>query len=871
MSLQPALARRRAVCRAVVAGTLLLAASATAAEERLAVETGRAHRWAEAAFGPADAARQAGPPAPETCRLDVLHKSHTVLAGRTVWNTPLKLGDKTYKHGIFMDAPAAVRVGLSRPGVELTATVGIDNNDSTGQKPEAGSARFHVLLGGKRAFSTEVLKLRSEPIPVRVALGGAREFVIEVDDGGDGRGWDQCTWADASVKLDDGTVCRLDECTLSTWRGNPSTVPFSFLFGGRPSCEFLPSWEHSVTKGTAGDAHQRVVSYKDPETGLLLECRVTTYRDAAGVDWVCHLSNTGTRPTPLIEQFMPLDTTTLFGSDLPPGSVTLRWSNGDGCTAEAFLPHDELLEMDRPRAFGARSSNTACFPFFNVKGPEGGWIVAVGWTGAWTAEFLLRGSGGLAVRTGMENSRFRLEPGERVRTPRILLMPYLGEEMIDGHNRFRRMMLQHYVQRRDGKPAEPPVAFNGTAGLWFRAQRDKKPLGRLTEATELASIPRIARLGCEAYWMDAYWYPQPWGRTEGDWFPRPEDFPRGLRPLGDAAHGNGMKFVLWFAPFFVRDNTKWAREVPQFIHGGGSGRGGVWKAGDPDARRFLADFLSARVDEWGIDIYREDFGIGVPPEEGPERTGVAEMRHVEGFYAIWSDLLRRHPKLLIDNCCGGGRRIDLETSKLAFTLWRSDYNDVGEGLKGPTNWPRMAQADQVMVSGLSLYLPFHAGPVWTAQPYCFRSAMTSGIVLYNDLDGPWFAEEQVRQAIAELKQLRPLFQGDIYPLMALTTSQSDWYAYQLDRPDLKRGCALVFRRPEAAEDSREVKLRGIDPAATYLVSISGETYDRPPATETSGRQLTALRVQIDSKPGSALVRYERTSQQPASLGAPSRR
>ena len=838
---------------------LLLPTLAAAAEDRLAGETGRAHRWAATAFGPPRVVKQAHRPAPETCRLTVLHKSHTVLAGRTVWNKPLKLGDRVYQHGVFMDAPAAVRVSLAQPAVEFTATVGIDNNQSTQGSPDSGSARFHVVVGGKRVFSTPVLKVRSEPARVKVPLDGAQEFVLEVDDGGNGRSHDQCTWADAAVKLDDGSVCRLDECSLSGWRGNPSTAPFSFTFGGKPSCELLPSWEHSAKTETAGGALRRVVSYQDPKTGLLIECHLTTYSDAPGVDWVFYLSNTGTEPTPIIEQFMPLDTATLLGDDLPRGSVTLRWSNGDGCTAASFLPHDETLATDRPRAFGARSSDTSCFPFFNVKGPDGGWILAVGWTGGWTAEFVHRGTGELAVRAGMQSTHFRLEPGERVRTPRILLMPYLGEEMIDGHNRFRRMMLKHYVQRRQGKPAEPPVACNGTAGLWYRAQRDKKPLGRLSEATELALIPRIARVGCEAYWMDAYWFPQPWGSNGGNWYPRPEDFPRGLRPLGDAAHAQGMTFVLWFAPFFVRDNTKWAKEVPQFVHGGGHGRGGVWKAGDPEARRFLTDFLSKRIDDWGIDVYREDFGIGSPPEEGPERIGIAEMRHVEGFYRVWSDLLKRHPHLLIDNCCGGGRRIDLETSKLAFTLWRSDFNDVGQGLKGPKNWPLMAQADQVMVTGLSLYVPFHAGPIWTGEPYCFRSAMTSGIVLYNDFDGPWFAEERLRQAIAELKPLRPLFQGDLYPLLPLTTSQADWYAYQLDRPDLKRGCVLVFRRPEADDDAPQLELRGIDPAATYLVSITGETYDQAPATPMSGQELSRLKVPIDSKPGSALVRYERTA------------
>jgi alpha-galactosidase len=318
-----------------------------------------------------------------------------------------------------------------------------------------------------------------------------------------------------------------------------------------------------------------------------------------------------------------------------------------------------------------------------------------------------------------------------------------------------------------------------------------------------------------------------------------------------------MQFILWFASLHVAQGTVWARNQPQFVHGGEAG--GSWKLADPQARQFLVDFLTAKAGEWSFDVYREDFGTPLPPEAGPDRAGLAEMQQIEGFYEFWSGLLSRNPRLAIDNCAGGGRRIDFETASRAYTLWRSDFNDVGEGLKDQSHWPRMGCADQVMVSGLALYFPLNAGPVWDVRPYNIRSAMTAGIVLYTDIEAQEFSTELARLGIAELKGLRPLWEGDFYPLLPLTTSQSHWYAYQLDRPDLKRGCVLVFRRPEAADDERQLTLQAIDPAARYLVSVSGETYDQPPAQEMSGRQLSGLKVQIVSKPGSALVRYERMS------------
>ena len=765
----------------------------------------------------------------------------------------MTLGGKAYEHGLYMDAPAAVRVRLARPTVELTATVGIDQNDDTKAHPSSSSARFHVTVAGKRLVSTPVMRLGDGPKPLRVGLGGAREFVLEVDDGGDGRGWDQCDWAEAVVKLDDGSARRLGDLAELPSPANRSNVAFSFVYGGRPSDELLPGWQHSDTPVQAGKGPQRRVSYRCPKTGLRVECLVTTYADAAAVDWVCWLVNEGTADTPVIERFVPLDAELLESGDNRP--ITLRWSGGDSCSAESFLPHDEPLAKGQARSFSANSSDTTCLPFFNVAGPEGGCILAVGWTGRWRAEFRREASGRVRVVAGMATSHFRLKPGERVRTPRIVLLRYAGP-MIVGHNQFRKLMFRRYVPRIDEKPIQPPVACNNVAWLWLKSKRTQKPLGRLTEATELALIDKAANLGCEAYWMDAYWFPQPWWKGNcGNWYPRPDDFPRGLRPLGDAAHQRGMQFILWFAPLHVNPGTVWAKEHPEFVHGGQ--QGGMWKLCDSQAREFLVNWLSEKSRQWAFDVYREDFGIGTAPEEGPDRMGIAEMKHVEGFYGFWSELLRRNPRLTIDNCCGGGRRIDLETASLAYTLWRSDFNDIGEGLKDRNHWPMMGRADQVMVGGLSLYFPLHTGPVWDMRPYSFRSAMTSGIVLYTDTESKQFSPEAAGRGIAELKQLRPLWEGDYYPLMPLTTSQADWYAYQLDRPDLGEGCALVFRRPEATAALCPIELQNIDPDATYQVSLTGETYDQGPTSQMPGRQLARQTITIGSKPGSALLRYRR--------------
>jgi alpha-galactosidase len=693
------------------------------------------------------------------------------------------------------------------------------------------ATRYRLYIGAILAFSTTF----ALPLSGRCAVGPQDDAACEKT---------FQTWiADAFAK------------PQAVSAGHKSSIPFSFTYNNRQSQDLLPHWQYSSQGKATPFGRQEKIAYQDPKTGLLIECELTRYDDCHAVDWVLYLTNTGTADTPIIENILPLDSERLLDSTSDP--IVLRWSNGDRCSVDSFLPHDEPLKPAQSRRFapaGGRSSNTTAFPFFNLCSPHGGWILAIGWTGQWQAEFIRDAQGRLTIRAGMESTHFRLRPGQRVRTPRIVLLHYPDPEMIAGHNRFRRLMLAHYVQRRDGRPAAPPICHN-TAGTIYRSNQ------RATEANQLAIIEKAAQLGVEAYWMDAYWYPQGWVENAGNWFPRPGDFPRGLRPLGDAAHRHGMKFVLWFEPERVFRNTQFAREHPEFLLKLKDADSRLFNLGDPNARKFLTDFLDEKIKQWGVDVYRQDFNFDPLPywneHDAKDRRGIAEMLYVEGLYRFWADLMKRNPGLTIDNCASGGRRIDIETCSLAYPLWRSDFNDIGEGLKGPKHWPNMACADQVHVSGLALYIPFQAGPLWDMHPYCVRSAMTSSVVLYERIQHKDFPAELAKQAIAEIKRLRPLFEGDFYPLLPITTNQADWHAYQLDRPDLKQGCALVFRRPESNLQQRDIHLHGIDPEADYMVNITGETYDKSPARRMQGRELMPLKVRINTQPGSVLVEYTR--------------
>src|SRR5205823_8017603 len=98
--------------------------------------------------------------------------------------------------------------------------------------------------------------------------------------------------------------------------------------------------------------------------------------------------------------------------------------------------------------------------------------------------------------------------------------------------------------------------------------------------------------------------------------------------------------------------------------------------GIPAARQYVTDMISRLIEEDGVTCYRQDFNTDPAPfwkaADAPDRVGMTEIRHIEGLYAYWDELVARHPGLWIDNCASGGRRIDLETISRSIPLWRSD-------------------------------------------------------------------------------------------------------------------------------------------------------------------------------------------------------
>lgn len=763
----------------------------------------------------------------------------TIARTRSWRGTPFQLGEKTYANGLAFNSTKHIVVHLGKPARRFTAEIGIENNDSTrqGEAQGQGSATFHVLAKGKEVFTSPVLRRKDGPSPVDVSLGGASEFEIRIKDGGDGRGWDQGLWAEAKVLTEDGTVISLHELPM---QGNPFGI--SFRYGSQGSEDQLGRWTRTTQEqALSPNVSRREVTYADPATGLEIRVQADQFKDYPAVEWVAYLTNHGNAQTPIIENILPMDGILPVSTS---GSATLHWAKGGVSTFDDFMPQTTTLkpgEKTRLQPGGGRSSNSV-LPFFSIEGIDSGVVAAIGWTGEWAAEFGCDALGQVSLKAGMDRTHLSLLPGETIRTPKIMLLFYQGDRW-QGQNLLRQFVLAHHRPKRDGQPLVAPI----TCGNW----------GGTRAEVHMDNIQKFIKhdLPIEYYWIDAEWYGQGcWASNVGNWQVNKSLYPHGFKPLSDTLKATGRKLMVWFEPERVMKGTPWAKEHPDWMFDVGSDTL-LLNLGNPQARQFVTDFISEKIDEFGLGCYRQDFNMEPlgywRAADAPDRQGISEIRHIEGLYAFWDSLLERHPHLLIDNCASGGRRIDLETTGRSTPFWRTDG-------------PRDAIAHQCHSYGLMAWVPLSAiSQDREGDTYEFRSSMCSALCINWDHsgDGPRerhpddFPFAWAKAVLDQYLEIRDYYYGDYYPLTSYSQNADVWMAYQLDRPDAGTGLVVALRRPESPYKAARLRLHALDPKASYRVT----DLDTDEQVTSTGDELTrqGLDVVLQERSGSALLVYQR--------------
>jgi alpha-galactosidase len=132
-----------------------------------------------------------------------------------------------------------------------------------------------------------------------------------------------------------------------------------------------------------------------------------------------------------------------------------------------------------------------------------------------------------------------------------------------------------------------------------------------------------------------------------------------------------------------------------------------------------------------------------------------------------------------------------------------------------------------------------------------------------------FPFDWLRTEIAQYKRARPYYYGNYYPILPCSANADcvtppdsersaafEWAAWQFNRPQEGDGMIQAFRRDRSDDSMKQLRLRGLDPAAMYEIT----NVDEGPPRTVSGAELMqqGLHLKIPDKPGAAIIFYTKT-------------
>jgi len=652
-------------------------------------------------------------------------------------------------------------------------------------------------------------------------------------------------------------------------------VPFSFQCGDRSSREWVTVEAAKIQSEDWQSDNTRIhtLTWKDGQTSLVCQMTLKEFRDFPAFQWIVSVRNDGENDSAKVHDFWGIDTNwNAVGNVMP----ILHRSIGSPGHEDDFQFRGEVMHnsmwdkrrriaMDSPtNATWAQAqsyllpsdkrSSAIWLPFFNYQTGGDGLITGLGWSGAWRAYFDHNGEGKSTIRAGVENFDSILHPGETVRSTLNLVLYWKGE-LLHGQNMYRNLILEYFSPRVGGKLVEPPVS-----GVVWGGIPTKKHL-EIIETIKKYKIP------LDVYWFDAGWYGTgtvpsntvfegDWGPMAGDWRPNPNWHNGTLKPVSDAAHAAGMKFLVWVEPCRAIHGRPITLEHPEFFLSGNAdgkhhdGQALLLDLERPASLRWALDVVGGLVRDYHVDWYEEDFnvepGMYLELADKPDRRGMKEMRFVEGHFAFWDTLRKEFPHLAILNCASGGRRIDLESISRGQPLWRTDYNCFPEATAESTqdqsygilHWLPIQGA---MIRGWSIYDTFEA-----------RCALSPGMEcgLVANTEQEWL---QIKANVVQALRCKKYFRGDYYPLTQQQRNPAAWMAYHLYLPAEEQGMLLALRRSESNIRAMTFDLLTIDPAKRWTF----EDYDTGESWSASGLEIRekGMEIMIPNRRDSRLLFY----------------
>ena len=665
-------------------------------------------------------------------------------------------------------------------------------------------------------------------------------------------------------------------CAALGLAARAADVPYAFTYAGKPAT-WLDAAPRVQTLQNTDRLTKTVREWKSPDGKLMLRSTETAYKRFPVREYLPELVCALDAPTEIVDGFQSVHVKRRAS-----GAV-LRALRGTICSEKDFEPVTIVFDASVPGAAKEFSlvategrSSAQWMPWIGLDFPEGdGLEIAVGWSGAWRGDCRLADRA-FTFTAGMVKTHFRLLPGETIRQPSVIVFTRAADVTPRAmQTLIHRFMIEEKCPRNaQGRLIRPILPITSGGG-------NKTPamMRKIIDWSVSNKMP------FDCFWVDAGWNGPAhmpdlisncgnmWYLFVGDWRFNPTVHPDGnLAKVADAAHAAGMRMLLWVEPErcvsdppppVFREHRDWL--LPAKDENIRDKRQLNVNLGNPAARAWVTETISALVRANKLDVYRQDFNLNTLPlwqgNDVPDRQGITEAKYIAGLYQFWDALRERFPHLIVENCASGGRRLDFEAVSRSHSYCRTDY------AIGHRNSPLQVLDVQNITLNTLAYQPFQGSETTPAaffDDYGFFSSVCAGSVftpsdwnagiVKND-----FTPEQTawfKKVFTTADRMRSFFEGDFYPLSDLRAADSQgeraWCAYQMHRRDLAAGFVLAFRRLDAAQRRFACKLGDIDDTATYEVETYGGGMEK-----MDGAKLKHLAIDLPAPRSFRLMFYRR--------------
>jgi hypothetical protein len=546
------------------------------------------------------------------------------------------------------------------------------------------------------------------------------------------------------------------------------------------------------------------------------------------------------------------------GADIPSPEGTHLDALVDGDTWQGSSSTYAISKPGRPREM---------IPYLLVDEPNGdrrGWYIGIEFS-ARTRITLKRAGASLRGEAGLNPSlspfQTRVRPGGTFETPTIFIGAFRGGP--DGAGNIVRRWVRA-VLNNPRTLADPsyPLLVNNSWGSGMAVD----------EALAHRMIEQSAQLGLEMFHLDAGWF-----RDVGDWHANNLKFPHGIASVADFAHQHGLKFGLWLdwaqagtssepgalnvhdptvKDWLIADPpTGWKHTEPF--------KGITIDLGVPAAKLWAQRELERIVSDYHLDMLEHDGYLvaqgssrtdhpAAPPDpatlriyedsgflwvEGSNSTDVS-YHATRAYYAIYEELRRHHPNLLLEVCNDGGRMVDFGSAA------HGDYFSATDTYDPLANRRAFYDASYVLPPAmLESYVASYPAPRIENFRYVLRSGMLGWFSLMLDAS-QWTApqrEAAQREFVLYKSRLRPLIrEADVYHV-ADRPDGVHWDGMEYYSARLRRGVLYAFRGSASDLPTHRFRLRGLKRGSRYRLNFQ----DNPAANrELTGDSLMQMGVDV---------------------------